>query len=290
MISAFDHPRQRVEHFREGDLVTLLRRRKKSGTFERALGVKCGPNVVHAAVIRADGSVEDKGLSRNLLTNIGRDVLDGAFGFIPAGFTTSTASPATATTATSLTVTGTPLTASNLATPQLGVAGMRIYVPVTGLTTPPVFGNIVSNTSSVITVDQWWTVNGSGSDQTGATPSSTAAFIITPGGLAACRYIAFSTNASAASASDTTLASEVTTNGMGRALGTYAHTFGATTLTLSKTFTASGTVSSIHKCGLFGCLTSAGADPCIFETVLSVDVSVASSDQVALTWTVTLSG
>lgn len=284
MISAFDHPTQRVEHFRSHDLVTILRRRRKSGSHERALGVRCGPNVVHAAVIRGDGSVEDCGLSRNLLTNVGRDAWSASFGIIGAGVTT--ASPATATTATSLTVTGTPLTASNLATPQLGLAGLRVWAPVTGLTTAPVYGNIVSNTTSVITIDQWWTV----SDGVGTTPASTNAFQIAPGGIGAIRFIGLSTNASAASASDTTLASEVTTNGCARALATYAHTFGASTLTLSKTFTASGTVTGIHKGGLFSCLTTAGADPLWYETVFSADATLVSSDQLAVTWTVTLSG
>ncbi len=102
--------------------------------------------------------------------------------------------------------------------------------------------------------------------------------------------MALTTNASAASASNTTLASEITTSGCGRALATYAHTFGQATFTLQKAFSASGTLSAIHRMGLFACLTSAGADPLLFETVLSVDATVASGDTLTVTDTLTVSG
>lgn len=268
-----------------GCVVKAGRRRAKSGSWvtERRHLLTC--NQVHVGIYRADGKYEDLGVSPNLLTNIGRDWWAGAnWGFIGAGDTT--ASPATATTATSLTVTGTPLTASNLATPQLGLAGMRIFVPVTGVTTAPVYGNIVSNTTSVITIDQWWNQ----SDGVGTTPASTNAFILTRGGNAAARFVALSTNASAASASDTTLASEVNASSVSRALGTYAHTFGGTTLTLSKTWSPTGTITAIHKAGMFTCAGAAGADPLIYETVLNADATVVSGDTLALTWTITPSG
>ena len=246
--------------------------------------IRVGPNMVAAHVTRPDGTLEYLGQSKNLLTNIGRDWWSQSWGFIGAGVTT--ASPATATSATSVTVTGTPLTASNLATPQLGVAGLRVWMPVTGITTAPVYGNIVSNTTSVVTIDQWWTV----SDGTGTTPASTNALHIAPGGVAACRFMGLSTSASAASASNTTLTSEVTTNGGGRALATYAHTYGNSTLTLQKAFSITGTITAIHKAGLFAALTSAGADPMIYETVLNADATVANGDTLTVTWTGTLSG
>lgn len=245
--------------------------------------IRSGPNFCHAQVIHPDGTRRNLGLSQNLLTNIGRDWWAQQWGKIPAG---GQGTPATATSATSLTGTGTPWTASNLATPQLGLAGLRVVAPVTGITTAPVYGNIVSNSTSVLTLDQWWT----GADGVGTTPASTNSFQIMPGGAAALRFVALSTNASAASASDTTLASEVTTNSGGRALATYTHTYGASTLTLTYTWTFSGTVTGIHKVGANVCLTSAGADPLIYETVLNADATVASGDQLALTWTFTLSG
>lgn len=267
----------------DGVNIQLIRRDRRGRPYLQG-AVRCGPNHVHALIIRKDGSVEDLGVSKNLLTNIGRDVVSDWYGAAtPAG---GVGSPATATGSTSITATGTPWTASNLATPQLGLAGKRVYAPVTSVGTAPVYGNIVSNTTSVATIDQWWT----GADGVGTTPASTNAFIIGAGGIGSVRFMGLTTNASAASAADTTLASEITTNGLTRALATYAHTYGASTFTLTKTFTASGTFTAVHKVGLFCCLTAAGADPMVFEAVLNVDATLASGDTLAVTDTVTVSG
>lgn len=284
MLNIYDRVRSAIRHLDDGAVMRLFRVRPKSGSREHVSRVRCGPNHFHAWIQHADGTMTDCGVSRNLLTNIGRDVWAQSWGFIGAGVTT--ASPATATSATSVTVTGTPLTASNLATPQLGVAGLRVWMPVTGITTAPVYGNIVSNTTSVITIDKWWTV----SDGTGTTPASTNALHIAPGGIAAARFVGLTTNASAANAANTTLAGELTASGLGRALGTYAHTYGNSTLTLSNTFNATGTVSAIHRAGLFAALTSAGADPMLYESVLNADASVVNGDTLSTTWTLTLSG
>jgi hypothetical protein len=266
-----------AEHYDDGALLEV----RRGGRVERRLRV--GPNEVHACVAHADGSFDDLGVSTNLLTNIGRDVWSSWMGaFIP----TAQNAPATATSATSLTGTGTTWTASNLATPQLGCASFRVYAPVTGLTTAPVYANTISNTTSVLTLDQWWKAD----DTTGTTPASTNSFIIAPGGIASVRFIGLTTNASAASAANTTLASEITTNGGGRALGTYAHTMGASTYTLTKAFSISGSLTSIHRAGAFVCLSSAGADPLVYETVLNADATVVSGDTLTITWTWTLSG
>lgn len=246
--------------------------------------VRCGPNSVHAYITHGDGSITDLGVSPNLLTNIGRDVVaDWYGGAIPAG---GGAGPATAISATSITGTGSVWTASNLATPQLGLAGKRVYAPVTGLTTAPVYGNIISNTTNVATIDKWWTA----ADGTGTTPSSTCGFIIGAGGIASVRFMGLTTDSGAAAAADTVLATEITANGLGRALATYAHTYGASTFTLSKLFTASGTHTAVHKMGLFAALSAAGADPMIFESVLNADATLVSGDTITVTDTVTLSG
>lgn len=284
MTGNWGSPQSVEQHHNDGATITIGRVRAKSGTFEVAERVRCGPNHFHAWIRHPDGGIKDCGVSKNLLTNIGRDWWAQSWGFIGAGATT--ASPASATSSTSVTVTGTPLTASNLGTPQLGVAGMRVWMPVTGITTAPVYGNIISNTTSVITIDQWWTA----ADGTGTTPASTNALHIAPGGIAAARFIALTTNSSAASASNTTLTSEITTAGCGRALGTYAHTYGASTLTLTKAFSVTGTLTAIHRAGLFAALSAAGADPMIYETVLNVDATVANGDTLTTTWTFTLSG
>jgi hypothetical protein len=276
-------PRARVvAHYDDGALLVVERGRVKSGSREAVRRLRMGPNHVHVFVTHADGTLNDLGISTNLLTNIGRDVWAQSYGFIPPAQGT----PATAVTATSLTATGTPWTASNLATPQLGLAGLRVFAPVTGVTTAPCYANIISNTTSVLTLDQWWNA----ADGVATTPAGTNSFIIAPGGAAAFRFVALTTNATAPAATDTTLAGEITTGGCGRALGTYAHTLGAATLTLTKAFSVSATFTAIHKAGVFSALSSAGADPMIFESALNLDATVGSGDTLTLTWSATLSG
>ena len=98
-------------------------------------------------------------------------------------------------------------------------------------------------------------------------------------------YIALTTDAAAAAAGDTVLASEISTNGLERAIGAYAHTPGTNTSTVSKTFTASGTHTAVVKSGLF---TAAISGTMVHEAVFSPSVNLASGDQLAITWTITL--
>lgn len=279
-------PVAEAETLSDGSLIHIVRGKTVDDVVvkrEIVDSIRIGPNLVHVGVSHPDGSYEDHGISRNLLTNIGRDWLnDFLGGHIPAG---GAGSPATAISATSITATGTPWTASNLGTPQLGIAGMRVYASVTGVTTPPVYGNIISNTTSVATIDQWWTA----ADGVGTTPSSTCGFIIGAGGIASARFMALTTDASAASASNTALASEITTNGGSRALATFAHTYGAATSTLIKAFSITGTLTAIHRMGLFASLTSS-TGPMLYETVLNLDATVGNGDTLTVTWTVTVSG
>lgn len=283
-----DGIRRRVEHFNDGARLGLFRKRSKSGTPELLRGVRMGPNHVHAFITHADGTVTDLGVSRNLLTNIGRDVMASWMGaFIPAAQN----APATAVSTSAITGTSTTWTASNLATPQLGVASFRVVCPVTGLTTAPVYANIIANTTSVLTIDQWWTA----ADGTGTTPAATNSFIIMPGGQGSARFMALTTDSGAASASDTVLATEITTSGGSRALATYAHTQGAATFTLAKAFSISGTLTAIHKMGLFCSLTQGGTTaalggPMVFETVLNADATVVNGDTLTVTDTLTVSG
>ena len=275
-LSRWLRPRAALRHDRHGALATLLRERAKSGTREHLGRTRVGPNRVHAWIARADGSVEDLGVSKNLLTNAGRDVWANMWGYKLG----SIGSPATATSAASLTATGTPWPTSGL-----GLAGLRIYADSGA--GAPVYGNICSNTSSAATVDKWW----NGDDSTASTPSSTAAFTISPGGITAFRFVALSTDAAVPSASDTTLASEVTASGGARATGVFAHTGGTGTLTLTVNYTFTGTLTGIYKAGLFPALpTSPGSEPLLYETALNADMTVASGDSATLTWTFTLSG
>lgn len=233
---------------------------------------KIGPNMVHAAIIHADGSITDLGVSQNLITNGGKDwasdVLGGALGFGVSG------TIATATSATSLTATATPFVAS---------AYIGSIVVAEESTNSPVHATVVSNTTSVLTVDAWR----NGDDSAGTTPGSTANYHILAG-AAPTRYMALTENAGAASAADTTLTGEITTGGCGRTLAAYAHTDATSTYTLIKSFAVTATFPAIHKMGLFFHST-ASTGPLIFETVLNADASVINGDTLQVTETVTLS-
>lgn len=239
--------------------------------------VKIGPNMVHAAITHANGEIEDLGISHNVLTTAsggGRDQIAAALGgLLPLG---GQGSPATATSATSFTSTATPWTVNQL-------AGMVAIFPVTNITTAPVFGNIISNTTSVATIDKWHNPD----DTTGTTPAATNSFIIVPG-AGPCRYMAITENASAASASDTALTGEITTGGCARALATYAHTLGTNTYTLQKAFSVTATFPAIHKMGIFSSGTGT-AGVMIYESVLNADASVVNGDTLTVTETVTIS-
>src|SRR5579872_4085624 len=133
------------------------------------------------------------------------------------------AGAATSTSSTSLTNTG-----ATFPTSGQGLAGMMVVAcPNSSGTGSKVLGMIQSNTSTVLTVDQWYDPTTLG---VGTTPNATASYVIVPGNMPAA-WLALSTDATAPSASDTTLASEITSNGLARALATYAHTAAATTYT-----------------------------------------------------------
>ena len=87
---------------------------------------------------------------------------------------------------------------------------------------------------------------------------------------ATCNYIALSNDATAPSTSDTSVASEITTNGLARAQGTYAHTGGTSSFTVQKVFSATGTQAS-QKAGLLNA--SSSGTLCFENTYTQVTVS-----------------
>lgn len=234
--------------------------------------IKLGPNMVHAAIIRPDGSVDDLGISHNLLTNAGRDLWAAGLGHAPGEQGALTGSSATSATK----------TAAGWTTDAW--KGWRVYVPVTGLTTPAVYGNIGSNSSTVLTVDQWWTAT----DGVGTTPSTTAGYLILPSNV--FRFIGLTADASAAAAGNTTLASEITTGGAARALATYAHTAATATYTLQKAFSITSTFTNIHRIGVFTAKDTTSGGVMGFESVLNQDATVGNGDTLTVTETVTMSG
>jgi hypothetical protein len=240
-----------------------------------------GPNQVHAVIVHKNGDVEDLGISRNVLITSsagGRDMIAGATGgVLPAG---GQGSPATAISATSVTATGTPWTTNQL-------AGMRVVMPVTALTTRPVYGNITANTTSVATVDGWWDIS---TETIGTTPASTSAFIILPG-YGPGRYMALSQDTTAPTAADTTLVGEIligAANGCSRQLAAYAHTLATNTYTLIKAFNVTGTLAAIHKMAIFLNFTPS-VGPMLYASNLNADASVVNGDTLTVTETVTIS-
>jgi hypothetical protein len=258
----------RIEPIRDGAFVHFFRR----GKLETRL--RMGPNHVHAFIERRDGSFEDLGSSQNLLTNTGRDLWAAAFGQA-ANVSGANSSAATATS----------LTTSGLTVDQF--KGWRVWVPVTGVTTPPVYGNVGTNSATVITVDQWWNA----ADTAGTTPAAVSGWMATPTCLP--RFMALTTDAAAASATDTALATENNANGCSRTKATYAHTAATATYTMQVIYSITGTITALHKMGLYtNGLAAGGANGgiMVFETVLNLDATVGNGDTLTVTDTVTLSG
>jgi hypothetical protein len=180
--------------------------------------------------------------------------------------------------------TATVATNSGASFPTAGQA-LAGYIVVVGAnasgTGSVVMGVIVSNTGTALTVDQWYNATGG----VGTTPNATGQYFIVPGGMPAM-YLALTSDAGAASAADTTLASEATTNGFARALGTWAHTAAATTYTLQKLFTAAGSLT-VNKEGVFASAVAAlGAFP--FESAEPTPPALISGDTLTQTVTITI--
>ena len=112
------------------------------------------------------------------------------------------------------------------------------------------------------------------------------------GTTAPAKYIGLTTDAVSPIKTDTVLPSELTTNGLGRVLGTYTLTVGTpaslnaqVTWTITYTFTYTGSTQVIvAKGGLF---TAVSAGIMAFETMLPSTATVnANGDQISCTWSV----
>ncbi len=258
-------PTFRVIPLRDGAYVQRVRGYKTEET------IRLGPNQVHAVITHADGSVTDLGISYNLLNTDGRDLVAAALG---AAGVNNGSNVATGASATSLTDTGEAWTTDQF-------KGWTVIAEET--TNTPVFGNIGSNTGTVLTIDAWR----NGDDSTGTTPGATANYLIIP--TCRPRYMALTENASAAAAGNTTLTGEITTGGASRALATYAHTNDAATFTLQKAYSITAPFPAIHRMALFTASNTTAAGIMVFESVLNADANVINGDTLTVTDTVTLS-
>lgn len=257
----------------DGAVLQIMEGERKAGD-----RIRLGPNDVHAFITHHPGcghgvgrrtEIEDLGVSHNLLNTDGRDLVAAALGAAGPAANTATGSSAT-----SLTDSGESWTADQF-------KGWTVIAEES--TNNPVFGNIGSNTGTVLTVDQWWGPN----DATETTPGATADYIILP--TCRPRFMALTENASAAAAGNTTLTGEITTGGASRALATYAHTNDAATLTLQKAYSITASFPAIHRMGLFTASTSTAGGIMVFESVLNADANVVNGDTLTVTDTITLS-
>jgi uncharacterized membrane protein len=102
---------------------------------------------------------------------------------------------------------------------------------------------------------------------------------------ASARWVGLTTNATAPAAGDTTLTSEIASGGLTRVAGTYAHTPGATSYTITASWTASATHTAVAKAGLFN---ASSSGTMAFTTLLNATATLASGDQLQVTWTVNI--
>ena len=108
----------------------------------------------------------------------------------------------------------------------------------------------------------------------------------TSAGGVGMNFIALTSDSSGADATDTALPSEITTNGLERALATtISHSTGTNSTTLNKIFTASGTHTAVQMSGTFNQLAVGGT---IGHEAIFTSVTLASSDTLSVTWTLTL--
>lgn len=247
-----------------------------------------------------DAALKQIRRSHNLRVTMGRDQWQRGlmFGNIAANAQSYTGATgaATATSATSLTNTGAafPTTGG----PNTGLQGQVVVSAAAGV--PGVFGVILSNTATVLTIDQWWNV-ASATAAAGTTPTATAEYIVLPWNSFA-NWIGLSTNSSAAAAGDVTrtadglyadgttsgTATEQSTNGLSRVY--VQPTFpGAGQIQLQYTWTYTGSSSvAIAKACLFNTKAAAGT-LLVLETLTSATATVnANGDTIQLTWTINL--
>lgn len=99
---------------------------------------------------------------------------------------------------------------------------------------------------------------------------------------AVCTYIALTNAAVTPGATDTTLSSEITNNGLARALATATHVSNATSYTLVNTFTATATQAA-QAAGMFN---NSGGGTLCFENTFT-QASLVANDTLTVTWTIT---
>jgi hypothetical protein len=227
-------------------------------------------------------------LHPNLRVNAGIDWQAGAMEGTPNKGESGTA---TATAATSLTNSGAtfPTTGGGAAGGPIGYVGHIVCAgPNASGTGSTVYGVIVSNTGTVLTIDRW--VDAGSPFAAGTTPNATAKYQVLPG-QAPSWFMALSTTVQSGAAGDTTLAGEITTgtdSGLARAAyTTLTHTNGVASYSLAKTFTA-GSTQTINSEALFNASSTTAAGVMSFESAEPNAPTLVSGDTLAQTVTVSI--
>lgn len=242
-----------------------------------------GMSTLWAATVRgADGELKLEQFPHpNLRTNTGNDwqaaLMSGSANKGETGTATST-------TATSLTNTGAAFPTTAIMNGATGGYAGKIVVAGT------VWGVILSNTATVLTIDRWVNPN-SPFGAAGTTPGGTSSYVILPGAAPAW-YMALSSTAITPAAGDTTLSGELTGSGFARTnYTTLTHTGASSSYSLANTFTATGS-ATINSEALFTASGAAGvgsaatAGLMTFESSEPTPPSLISGDTLAQTVTV----
>lgn len=255
----------------------------------------------------------ERSKTHNLRLNVGRDQQQriAMFGDFGTGLNALAATgTATAATATTYTAAASSFPTATSAAGNAGLQGHLVFVAdsiASFAFVNPVIGVILSNTATVLTIDQWSAVPITGA--VGTTPTTTAAAPLILPSLAAMRWAGLSTSAAAAAATDVTrttdglwgdgtgggAATEQTANGLARAYighgsSTAPTISGAGNYTFAHTWTYSGSsLVTIPKIVLFNSAAGAGTIP-MLETLLSAQATVnANGDTIVLSsWSITL--
>ena len=138
--------------------------------------------------------------------------------------------------------TATTLTNSGAAWAVNGWAGYRVYASASA--SAMVWGNILSNTATALTVDRWYAPSTPGG-AAGSTPSATGGYMVADGGVVSAWFMGLTATNITPGVTDHALAGEyaVAGGGLVRKICPFALTSGTSpmTMTLTPVFTANGT-------------------------------------------------
>jgi hypothetical protein len=261
-------------------------------------------NYVTTIVRNAKGDITQKIYSHNLRTTVGnQNQRIQMFGNVSANSTFSgNFGASTACTATTLTVGSATFPTTGGGNPLGGLQGQIVFA--TSSASLMVYGVILSNTTTVLTVDQWYNMT-STSGAVGTTPVNVSTYVISPNAAPAV-WMGVTTDATTAAITDvlstaaglfttgiaTGSATEQTANGLQRAFVQPSFssngTFNYATFVNTFTYTTTGAVT-IPKAIL--CNSKAGVGSLLFlDTLLSAPATVnASGDSCQNTWQISLS-